>query len=45
MYFLRCLPASNANAVTIHPESTEFPHFRLKTLASFCRVAREVAAK
>lgn len=44
MYFLRCLPASNANAVTIHPESTEFPQFRLKTLASFCRVAREVAS-
>lgn len=44
MYFLRCLPASNANAVTIHPESTDFPHFQLKSLASFCRVVRQVAA-
>jgi hypothetical protein len=44
MYFLRCLPASNANAVTVHPESTEFPHFRLNSLVSFCRVAREVAS-
>ena len=41
MYFLLGLPASNANAVTIHPESTDFAHFRLKSLASFCRVARE----
>jgi DNA invertase Pin-like site-specific DNA recombinase len=44
MYILRCLPASNANAVTIHPESTDYPHFRVKSLGSFCRVAREVAA-
>ncbi len=44
MYVLRCLPASNANAVTIHPESTDYPHFRVKSLGSFCRVAREVSA-
>jgi DNA invertase Pin-like site-specific DNA recombinase len=43
MYLLRCLPMSNANAVTIHPESTDFPHFQLKSLGSFCRLARELA--